>query len=132
MAEEKRVSMGELWNHALRVVKGERTAELVECFTHEMTLVAEGLCEDQARIRRSVDDMTHQMKTQESRIQQDMQRFSMQIGELAEQIAVLEKSVEKLRNHRFWRGFPRGNGFMRLISVASAAALILSVLRFFV
>ena len=32
-----------LWDGALKMVKGENTAQLVEQFTAEMTLVAEGL-----------------------------------------------------------------------------------------
>ena len=35
-----------LWDGALKMVKGENTNQLIEQFTAEMTLVAEGLCED--------------------------------------------------------------------------------------
>ena len=44
-----------LWTDALRRVKGEDTAQLMEQFTAEMTLVAEGLCEDQSKLREEVD-----------------------------------------------------------------------------
>lgn len=58
MSEEKNVSKPlQLWNSALKAVKGDNTAQLVEQFTAEMTLVAEGLCEDQARLRRAVEDL---------------------------------------------------------------------------
>ncbi len=40
-----------LWNDALRRVKGEDHTQLMEQFTSEMTLVAEGLCEDQRKLR---------------------------------------------------------------------------------
>ena len=43
-----------LWNEALRKVKGEDTLQLMEQFTAEMTLVAEGLCEDQNKLRAEV------------------------------------------------------------------------------
>ena len=46
-----------LWNGALKLVKGENTAKLIEDFTAEMTLVAEGLCEDQTKLRREVDHL---------------------------------------------------------------------------
>ena len=38
-----------LWDGALKMVKGENTNQLIEQFTAEMTLVAEGLCEDQTK-----------------------------------------------------------------------------------
>ena len=40
-----------IWNDALKAVKGENTNQLIEQFTAEMTLVAEGLCEDQNKLR---------------------------------------------------------------------------------
>lgn len=45
-----------LWNQAVKAVKGD-SAELVEEFTAEMTLVAEGLVEDQARLRQTVEEL---------------------------------------------------------------------------
>lgn len=58
MSEEKNVSRPmQLWNSALKAVKGDSTQQLVEQFTAEMTLVAEGLCEDQARLRQSVEEL---------------------------------------------------------------------------
>ena len=58
MSEEKEVSMPrKLWNSALKTVKGDSTQSLVENFTAEMTLVAEGLCEDQAKLRSQVESL---------------------------------------------------------------------------
>lgn len=61
MSEKNAFRPGQLWNQALRAVKGENTAQLVEEFTSEMTLVAEGLCEDQTRIRRDTEALRHEM-----------------------------------------------------------------------
>lgn len=61
MSEKNAFKPGQLWNQALKAVKGENTAQLVEEFTSEMTLVAEGLCEDQARIRRDAEDLRREM-----------------------------------------------------------------------
>ncbi len=56
--EEKDVSMPrKIWNTALKTVKGDSTQSLVEDFTAEMTLVAEGLCEDQARLRSQMESL---------------------------------------------------------------------------
>ena len=44
-----------LWDGALKMVRGENTTQLIEDFTAEMTLVAEGLCEDQSNLRREIE-----------------------------------------------------------------------------
>ena len=58
-----------LWDGALKMVRGDNTSQLIENFTAEMTLVAEGLCEDQSILRREVDRMI----TEEDRRIQAMQ-----------------------------------------------------------
>ena len=54
------------WDGALKMVKGENPTQLMENFTADMTLVAEGLCEDQAKLRREMD---HMMTEEDRRIQ---------------------------------------------------------------
>ena len=55
MSEEKTVSKPrQLWDSAVKAVKGGGTEQLIETFTAEMTLVAEGLCEDQTNLRREL------------------------------------------------------------------------------
>ena len=55
MSEEKTVSKPrQLWDSAVKAVKGGGTEQLIETFTAEMTLVAEGLCEDQNNLRREI------------------------------------------------------------------------------
>ena len=44
-------------NNIFQPLKGKDLGQAVEEFTSEMTLVAEGLCEDQARLRRAVDGL---------------------------------------------------------------------------
>ena len=73
-----------LWNGALKMVKGENTNQLMEQFTSEMTLVAEGLCEDQSRLHQDVDRM---MREEDQRIQK-----------LEARISLLEKTLEEERN----------------------------------
>ena len=68
---------------ALKMVKGENTAQLVEQFTAEMTLVAEGLCEDQSRLHQDVEKM---MTDEDRRIQK-----------LESRITLLEKTLEDER-----------------------------------
>ena len=80
---EKQQKKPTLWDGALKMVKGENTNQLIEQFTAEMTLVAEGLCEDQTKLRREVDDLT----TQEDR----------RIQKLESRIELLETSLEEER-----------------------------------
>ena len=94
------------WNGALKLVKGENTAKLIEDFTAEMTLVAEGLCEDQSKLRREVDKMItdedrHIQKVEskidlvEKTVDEEKNSVDQAITELRNRIAVLEKKSSK-------------------------------------
>ena len=63
-----------IWNGALKMVKGENTNQLMEQFTSEMTLVAEGLCEDQSKLHQDVERM---MREEDQRIQKLEARISL-------------------------------------------------------
>jgi len=73
-----------LWDGALKMVKGENPSQLIEQFTAEMTLVAEGLCEDQSKLRREVD--------------QTMEQEDQRIQKLQAKIDLLETSLDEERN----------------------------------
>ena len=94
------------WNGALKLVKGENTTKLIEDFTAEMTLVAEGLCEDQTKLRREVDRMItdedrHIQKVEskvdlvEKTLDDEKNAFDQTITELRNRIASLEKKSRK-------------------------------------
>ena len=84
-----------LWDGALKMVKGENTNQLIEQFTAEMTLVAEGLCEDQTKLRREVDDMTTQ---EDRRIQKLESRIDLLETSLDEEKKAHDRDVTELRN----------------------------------
>ena len=88
MSEQKALTdkPRKLWDGALKMVKGENPSQLIEQFTAEMTLVAEGLCEDQTKLRREVDQM---MGQEDQRIQK-----------LQAKIDLLETSLDEERNAR--------------------------------
>ena len=107
MAEEKTTVAQmpkKLWDGALKMVKGDNTAQLIEQFTAEMTLVAEGLCEDQNRLRGEVNRM---MNEEDRRLQkldshleelnsslEEMQREQDRVTtELRSRLAALEKQA---------------------------------------
>ena len=84
-----------LWDGALKMVKGENTNQLIEQFTAEMTLVAEGLCEDQTKLRREVDNITTQ---EDRRIQKLESRIDLLETSLEEERKAHDKDVTELRN----------------------------------
>ena len=98
MSEEKTLTekpKKTLWDGALKMVKGENTNQLIEQFTAEMTLVAEGLCEDQTKLRREVDDMTTQ---EDRRIQKLESRIDLLETSLDEERKAHDRDVTELRN----------------------------------
>lgn len=106
MNEQKSVAKPlQLWNNALKAVKGENTNALVEQFTSEMTLVAEGLCEDQARLRHAVEDLRREsdavsqsirseQMALESTIRENQRDIDKKLDELSRRLAALEKKQE--------------------------------------
>ena len=105
LSEEKNQKPS-LWNQAMKVVKGDGMNELVEQFTQEMTLVAEGLCEDQARLRKAVDGLIKETDGQRDKSEQDRQDLQRQLEEnhrettarleeLSRRISALEKPAPK-------------------------------------
>ena len=84
-----------LWDGALKIVKGENTNQLIEQFTAEMTLVAEGLCEDQTKLRREVDGL---MTQEDQRIQKLESRISLLETSLEEEKKAHDKDLTELRS----------------------------------
>ena len=84
-----------IFNGALRMVKGESTAKLIENFTSEMTLVAEGLCEDQSKLRREVD---HAATEQDRRIQRLESKIDVVDSSLDEEKTAHDEALTELRN----------------------------------
>ena len=122
----------------MRVVKGDNTNELVEQFTQEMTLVAEGLCEDQARLRRAVDGLIQQTEKDQNRTVQDYEALEKRIDkqdkelkELTRRVSDLERAAQK-KQRRGLRGLFSGDTLGRLTLLAGIICLtvvIVTVLK---
>ena len=108
MEEEKTITEKpkKLWNGALKMVKGENTTQLIEQFTSEMTLVAEGLCEDQSKLRKEVDSMITEEDKQVQKLQtrvdqletsldEERRAHDRDLTELRTRLAALEKKLPK-------------------------------------
>ena len=104
MAENK--GPVKLWNQALKAVKGENAGQLIEEFTAEMTLVAEGLVEDQSRLRTVVEDMQRskdremqsfasELEALENDVKEQQRETERRLTELSRRLDALEKKQEK-------------------------------------
>lgn len=129
---ETRTGPKKIWNDALKIVKGGDSAQLMESFTAEMTLVAEGLYEDQNRLRGEVDRMMNQedqrLQKQESRIleletalEEQQKENDRMITELRTRLAALEKQEELRRRER---GKKAGKERNRIRDLTILAAVI--------
>ena len=132
-----------LWDGALKMVKGENTNQLIEQFTAEMTLVAEGLCEDQTKLRKEVDGL---MTQEDQRIQKLESRISLLETSLDEERKAHDKVVTELRSRlsplekqaaktpakdrkKASGGIIKGLTLM--VSIAAAAWVIVTILNVF-
>ena len=102
MSEDKNVSKPrQLWDSAVKAVKGGSTEQLVETFTSEMTLVAEGLCEDQNNLRKELAQVREMAEKLEQRadneqevldttLRENQKDIDRRLDELTRRIAALE------------------------------------------
>ena len=77
------------------MVKGESAVKLIENFTSEMTLVAEGLVEDQSKLRREVD---HISAEEDRRFQRLESKIDMVDSALDEEREAYDRSLTEMRN----------------------------------
>lgn len=128
-----------IWNGALRMVKGESTAKLIENFTAEMTLVAEGLCEDQSKLRREAEQarsendrrfqrLESKIDMVESSLDQEKETHDRDLTELRERLAYLEKKIPREASRSKKKEHSRVRELTWLIAVAGAVAIIILVI----
>ena len=146
MSEEKTLTekpKKTLWDGALKMVKGENTNQLIEQFTAEMTLVAEGLCEDQTKLRREVDNMTTQedrrIQKLESRIDlletsldEERKAHDKDVTELRNRLSTLEKQAAKVPSKEKKKAPGIIQGLTLMVSIAAAAWIIVTIINAFV
>ena len=141
MQTEEKTNKPSLWNQALKVVKGDSTTELVEQFTQEMTLVAEGLCEDQARLRKAVDGLIREADVQKAKSEQDYQdvlrqldahqkETKQQLDELSRRVAALEKPA-KAKKGKGLLGADVIGRLTVLVGIVCGAWVIVTILKLF-
>ena len=131
-----------LWDGALKMVRGETTSQLIENFTAEMTLVAEGLCEDQGNLRRDLERaateedrriqaLQARIDAAETSLEQERAAHDRDLTELRTRLASLEKKAnarparekEKNQKHIIIRNVTL------MVCVAAAAWVIVTLLN---
>ena len=130
-----------LWDGALKMVKGENTNQLIEQFTAEMTLVAEGLCEDQTKLRKEVDGLMTQedkriqklestINLLETSLEEERKNHDQDVTELRNRVSQLEKQAKvTAKDKKKSRTIIRDLTW--LVGIAAAAWIIVTVINKF-
>ena len=144
MPEEKTLTEKpkKLWDGALKMVKGENTTQLIEQFTSEMTLVAEGLCEDQTSLRREVDGMMTQedrriqklesrIELAETSLEEERKNHDKDVTELRGRLSALEKQAAQAPAKEKKKAGTIIRDLTWLVGIAAAAWIIVTVINKF-
>ena len=130
-----------LWDGALKMVKGENTNQLIEQFTAEMTLVAEGLCEDQMKLRKEVDGLMTQedkriqklestINLLETSLEEERKNHDQDVTELRNRVSQLEKQAKvTAKDKKKSRTIIRDLTW--LVGIAAAAWVIVTIINAF-
>ena len=143
MLTEEKTTKPSLWDQAMKVVKGDSMTDMVEQFTQEMTLVAEGLCEDQARLRNAVDGLIREADGQRAKSEQDYQELLRQLGEnhqqtklrldeLSRRVSALEKAAVKPQKGLFNLGTDVISRVTVLAGMICGTWLMVTLLQLFI
>ncbi len=144
MEEEKTITEKpkKLWDGALKMVKGENTTQLIEQFTSEMTLVAEGLCEDQSKLRKEVDGMITEEDKQiqklqtkidqmETSLDEERREHDRNVTELRNRLATLEKKLPKEASKEKKKAGSIIRDATWLVAIAAGAWVIVTIINVF-
>ena len=130
-----------LWDGALKMVKGENTNQLIEQFTAEMTLVAEGLCEDQTKLRKEVDGLMTQedkriqklestINLLETSLEEERKNHDQDVTELRNRVSQLEKQAKTAgKDKKKSRTIIRDMTW--LVGIAAAAWVVVTIINTF-
>ena len=148
MSEEKTLTAEKtkkptLWDGALKMVKGENTNQLIEQFTAEMTLVAEGLCEDQTKLRKEVDGLMTQedkriqklestINLLETTLEEERKDHDRVVTELRNRLSPLEKQTAKVPSKEKKKAPGIIQGLTLMVSIAAAARVIVTIINAFI
>ena len=131
-----------IWDGALKMVRGDNATQLMENFTAEMTLVAEGLCEDQSMLRRDVDRMINEedrriqalqtkVDAAETTIEEERKAYDRDVTELRNRLAALEKKANAKPAKEKTRKGTVIRDLTLLVAIAAGAWVIVTIINKF-
>ena len=113
---------GELIGGALQALKGPDVQNLVESFTNEMTVVTEGLYDDQMRLRKEVEALSAQQAILSRQLldgREDLQRqWEQSQKELISRLNDMQKRLQALEANKGRQG--KKNGILSQVTVLAA------------
>ena len=131
-------SAKQFMNGVLSPLKGRDVGQLVEEYTAQMTLVAEGLSEDQEKLTRENEKLAAQQTQLEQQVLDGFHDADVTADELSRQITALEKRLEKAEKLIQDKKVKKVEGFTGLLRQATWLAavivggwIIVTVINFF-
>ena len=130
----------QLLTQALHAARGDDTQQ----FTSEMTLVAEGLCDDQSQLRKNVEDVRRESESNRQNLQdaldmlertldENQKEMDRRLTDLGRRMDALEKNGKKKELHIGKWKMP--DGFMPqlivLASIIAGAWVLVTILNLF-
>ena len=119
-------------------LKGKDLSQLVEDFTSEMTLVAEGLSEDQQKLFRETDRLGAQQTELEQRLLDGLHDADVENRELRKEIQSLSNRLDKAEKLIADKKLKKSDGLLSiirqatwLVAIFSAAWVIVTIIRAF-
>ena len=131
-------SAKEFMNGVLSPIKGKDMTQMVEEYTAEMTLVAEGLSEDQQRLKEETSKLSAQQTELEQRLLDGFHDTDVSVEELRQEISVLKSRLEKAEKSISDHKDKKTSGIAAilrqatwLVAIGSGAWIITTLIRAF-
>ena len=119
-------------------LKGKDLGQLVEDYTSEMTLVAEGLSEAQQKLFRETDKLSAQQTELEQQLLDGLHDADVENKELRKQVQALTTRLEKAEKLIADKKLKKSDGLLSiirqatwLVAIFSAAWVIVTIIRAF-
>lgn len=119
-------SAKDFMNGVLAPLKGHDTGQLVEEFSSEMTLVIEGLSEDQARLQAEAERISARQTEVEETLLQKLRDAEIANAELKKEIEGLKKRIDKTDKLVAEKKIKKVEGFTGLLRQATWLAGVLA------
>ena len=117
-------SAKDFMNGVLSPLKCKDTGQLVEEFTSEMTLVAEGLSEDQEKLRQDQEKLAAQQTLMEQNLLDQLHDAQVTMHEMQQEIDGLRRRLEKDEKTIGEKKIKKVEGFTGLLRQATWLAAV--------